>query len=445
MPPKTSPFQLEARALRRAEEFRRAKSTSVLAVLFTDIARSTELREQLGEGPYEKIRLQHDRLLEDIVSHDGGGVLLKSLGDGALAVFAEPSLAVERSLGMQKALRRHTHFAERIGIDLGQVSLETQGGLVKDAFGRHVNRAARIQALAEPQHVLVSFLVYDCAVGWLRGPGVQWANHGLVSLKGFAEKMWIHEPFNPRSTTPQFLGSQSGQGMRAQASRTRGAVVRTRGTRWSSPADNRSPADPPLPQEIFELRNGFGLDGQPGVADSPLGRSPAITAGKTRSPWFFPEIVWSADPQEHYFRAIRKTVETNASPVEILWMDDSQLPANWRSILESAGCRVSIVHTTREAQEALEARRYAIVISNIALEGDPTAGLDLLGWISRRGLAIPAAVFASVEDILRSGSSASDLGAIRCTPGGISLLDAVLSGLCASLGARVDLNKLSGL
>jgi class 3 adenylate cyclase len=44
---------LDENAVRTAEEYRRRKATSVLAVMFTDIAGSTELREQLGEVTYE--------------------------------------------------------------------------------------------------------------------------------------------------------------------------------------------------------------------------------------------------------------------------------------------------------------------------------------------------------------------------------------------------------
>ena len=56
-----------------------------------------------------------------------------------------------------------------------------------------MNRAARILDLADPGHVLTSFAVYDCAVGWLRGGDVVWHHHGAVELRGFTEPVSIHE------------------------------------------------------------------------------------------------------------------------------------------------------------------------------------------------------------------------------------------------------------
>src|SRR5262249_13754430 len=65
------------------------------------------------------------------------------------------------------------------------------------------NRAARIEGKAEPGHVLVSFTVYDCAVGWLRSPSIAWTHHGQVSLRGFADPVSLHEPFEAAVASPQ--------------------------------------------------------------------------------------------------------------------------------------------------------------------------------------------------------------------------------------------------
>jgi len=70
-------------------------------------------------------------------------------------------------------------------------------------FGRHVHRAARIQALAEPEHVLVSFPVYDCAVGWLRGSPIKWSSLGSAPLRGFSSPIGVVEAFNPEWIQPQ--------------------------------------------------------------------------------------------------------------------------------------------------------------------------------------------------------------------------------------------------
>jgi len=155
-------------AVKGAEQYRRRKTTSVLAIVFTDIANSTQLREDLGEIKYEELREDYDKKFTNIIRADDAGAVVKSTGDGALAVFSEPSVAVERCLQTQRELGTHPHFKLRIGIDMGQVSVKSEGGLVKDVFGRHVNRASRIEAITETGHILTSFHVYDCAFNWLK-------------------------------------------------------------------------------------------------------------------------------------------------------------------------------------------------------------------------------------------------------------------------------------
>src|SRR5205809_3797053 len=108
--------------VQRVEAYRRRKETAVLAIVFTDIVRSTNLREELGEVEYEQLREQHDEMVGDLVMVGDAGSVVKSTGDGFLAVFSEPSLSVERSLDIQGAFRDHLRFRLRIGVDMGQVS-----------------------------------------------------------------------------------------------------------------------------------------------------------------------------------------------------------------------------------------------------------------------------------------------------------------------------------
>jgi class 3 adenylate cyclase/CheY-like chemotaxis protein len=421
MLPETLTLTLDDNDIHRTEQYRRSRSISVLSVLFTDIARSTQLLEHFGEPEYNEIRIKHDHLLTDIASRDNGGFVVKSTGDGLLAVFSEPSIAVERALEIQSALRGHAYLKERIGIDLGQVSRETQGGLVKDVFGRHVNRAARIQSLAEPEHVLVSFVVYDCAVGWLKKPDIQWANHGLVSLKGFAEKTWIHEPFNPHTTSPQALqhSAQESSALSESPVTARTRAVRTRAGHSVHSPEAWKPGVGTVSEAVFRLPTEF--------------TTPARTRGAAKSSWFFPAIVWSTDPQEDYARAIRTASKTIGLPVEVLWMDDSPDPhPNWRRVLESAGCQVSVARTIPATQDKLSRKTYTALISNLVLERTPNAGLELLRWLLEIENPTPTIIFASMEDVLRCESEARQLGAFRCTFGGLSVLDAVLASAASA-------------
>jgi hypothetical protein len=80
---------------------------------------------------------------------------------------------------------------------MGQVVVE--GDVNLDVFGRHVNRAARVEALADGGQVLVTLPVYDSARGWLTHRSVTWNDHGEYWLKGIDEPTRIHEVRGPGS------------------------------------------------------------------------------------------------------------------------------------------------------------------------------------------------------------------------------------------------------
>jgi len=189
--------------IKKADEFRKRKATSVLAIVFTDIAGSTMLNEQLGEIEYQRLKEEYDNNFTDIIEGNDAGCVVKSTGDGALAVFSEPSTDVERCVEVQSELGNHNHFKLRTGIDMGQVSVKSEKGIVRDVFGGHVNRASRIEALSEPGHVLTSFTIYDCAYNWLKGTNIEWYNHGIASLKGFQDPISLHEAYDPSLYSPQ--------------------------------------------------------------------------------------------------------------------------------------------------------------------------------------------------------------------------------------------------
>lgn len=374
------PPRLSEDVIRVAEEYRRRKVTSVLAIMFTDIEGSTDLREELGELTYERYREEHDGLVRDLVASENAGVVVKSTGDGALAVFAEPSSAVVKGLEIQAALSSHRYFKLRVGIDMGQVSMTSQGGIVADVFGRQVNRAARIQSLTQPQHVLTSFHVYDCAVGWLAGTSIKWHNHGTAKLKGFSESVSVHEPYDPQRMNPQQL-ELSGQHITSG-----GEKIVQLGPAYSS----------------FRVR--------------PIDRVPG------------------ADPFDFYEKAISLTVarllQIAPSVPVILWVDD--FPDNnvrESEMLAASGCRVDLALSTSEAITRLSSRQYTLVISDMGRGDNPTAGLELLDWMRKQNLQLPTLLYCSSRAVSLYGGDATRRGALLCTFGLISLLDAILQVL----------------
>ena len=62
-------------------------------VLFTDIVDSTRQAAEVGDAAWRRLLEQHDELVREEVAKAGGRVV-KSLGDGVLAVFAGPARAI---------------------------------------------------------------------------------------------------------------------------------------------------------------------------------------------------------------------------------------------------------------------------------------------------------------------------------------------------------------
>ncbi len=194
---------LSAAEISKIEEFRKAKQTAVLAILFSDIVNSTFATEKLGEQTYARLRHIHDDLFKNIMCRDQAGIIIKEIGDSFLCVFAEPSTAVLRALEFQHAIHKNKDnltihgytLMVKIGIHVGQVAVENS--LALDIFGRHVNRASRIESLANGGQILTSLSIWENAVGWLKDnrneEKIGWISHGKVKLKGVEEKVDIFE------------------------------------------------------------------------------------------------------------------------------------------------------------------------------------------------------------------------------------------------------------
>ena len=200
-----APLQLADDEIASVESFRRLKDTAVLTIMFTDIVGFTELTDQKGERHSNEVRRLHDAVLEEAITEGDAGLVVKHIGDAIMAVFAEPSTAVERALRIHDGLQRLGRerpdiegLEVKIGLDMGQVTVEERVDV--DVFGRHVNRAARIQGLAGGGQVLMSYTVFDSARGWLTSPaseGHAWTSHGRYALKGVSAPVEVFEVTDP--------------------------------------------------------------------------------------------------------------------------------------------------------------------------------------------------------------------------------------------------------
>ncbi len=150
-------------------------SDRVLAtVLFTDIVGSTERAAELGDGAWRSLLERHDSLVcEEVERHRGRFV--KSLGDGALAIFDGPS----RAISSATAIRDRVHDLDleiRAGLHTGECELLPDD----DVGGLAVHIGSRVSGLAGPGEVLVSSTVRDLVVG----SGQRLTDRGEHELKG---------------------------------------------------------------------------------------------------------------------------------------------------------------------------------------------------------------------------------------------------------------------
>ncbi|MFH1230544.1 MAG: adenylate/guanylate cyclase domain-containing protein [Planctomycetota bacterium] len=192
--------------------FRKKKDTSVLTVMFTDIKGFTHMTEEKGDAYANKVRNIHDEILTKTIEEKEVGKVLKKIGDSVMAIFSEPSVAVEKALVIQERLRRlNKDFQEtdkikvRIGLNMGQVTVEDNVSM--DVFGQVVNRAARIKEMADGGHIYVSYTVFDSARTWLieskPGKYYEWKLHGQYFVKGVNEPLAIYEVFDKNSIKPK--------------------------------------------------------------------------------------------------------------------------------------------------------------------------------------------------------------------------------------------------
>ena len=202
---------LSLEEINEIDEFRKAKQTAVLAILFSDIENSTYASEKLGEQNYSKLRHIHEELFVRIMTRDNSGKIIKEMGDSFLCVFSEPTTAVLRAIEFQNAIysnRENLTIGDftikvKIGIHIGQVALENNFAL--DIFGRHVNRASRIQSIARGGQILSSQSIWENAVGWINTHdqnNIKWVSYGKVKLKGIQERIEIYSFYSTETGKP---------------------------------------------------------------------------------------------------------------------------------------------------------------------------------------------------------------------------------------------------
>ena len=212
-------------------------SIQTATVVFTDLVASTELRSAVGDERAEALRHQHDTLTIDAVVACQGRVV-KSLGDGFMAVFASASDAIHAADAIQRAFDRYNSKSDpdskmyvRVGVAVGDVSFEHD-----DYHGMPVVQAARLCNSCEAGEILAT-----AAVKWLAGSRVDntFIDLGPIELKGISQPTdcvrveWSRESSaSPTIPLQGFLDGGSGSALRGRSSELAALV-----SMWSAARD----------------------------------------------------------------------------------------------------------------------------------------------------------------------------------------------------------------
>jgi class 3 adenylate cyclase len=102
---------------------------ALATVLFTDIVGSTQQASRVGDRRWGELLDAHDRLARELVAQYQGR-LVKSTGDGILALFDRPGRAIRCASGLRDRLSG-AGIQVRAGVHTGEVQLrgEDVGGI----------------------------------------------------------------------------------------------------------------------------------------------------------------------------------------------------------------------------------------------------------------------------------------------------------------------------
>src|SRR3979490_2085695 len=141
---------------------RESSPRRLAAIIAGDISGYSRLMQIDEEGTHGRVkRIERELIEPSITEHHGR--LVKTTGDGFLAIFDSPVEAVRCGIGIQQNMvgrnasqPKHHWIEYRIGINLGDVIIEPT-----DVYGDGVNIASRLENIADPGQVYISGGIYE--------------------------------------------------------------------------------------------------------------------------------------------------------------------------------------------------------------------------------------------------------------------------------------------
>ena len=184
-----------------------------LTIMFCDLVGSTALSARLDPEDMREIIAAYHRAVAAIVA-EAGGFVARYMGDGILIYFGYPQAnehdaerAVRAGLGAIDAIRSldvsSVKLQARVGIATGMVvvgDLIGQGSAQEQSVvGETPNLAARLQALAEPETVVIAASTHR-----LVGNLFEYRALGAVDVKGIAAPVLAWQVLRPSAVASRF-------------------------------------------------------------------------------------------------------------------------------------------------------------------------------------------------------------------------------------------------
>lgn len=165
-------------------------------VLFADLRGSTALYETLGNAEATSVVTHTVTALSRAVPACGG-TLIKTLGDGLMAIFGNPVDGLQSAQQMHEALEGLVNRGREHGASAGLRGLRLQVALARgevvemggDCFGDAVNVAARLIDHASDNETLITVEVLDGLGADLKP---RFRSLGKMHLRGRAEPVQVH-------------------------------------------------------------------------------------------------------------------------------------------------------------------------------------------------------------------------------------------------------------
>jgi class 3 adenylate cyclase/predicted ATPase len=185
-----------------------------LTIMFCDLVGSTALSTQLDPEELREIINSYHRRCAEVIA-ESGGFIARYLGDGVLAYFGYPQahendaeLAVRAGLALVAAIPKldagkRPPLQVRVGIATGLVvvgDLVGEGGSQEQAVvGETPNLAARLQALSEPDTVVIA-----ANTRRLLGELFEYRSLGSMNIKGFSEPVEVWQVIGTSTVDSRF-------------------------------------------------------------------------------------------------------------------------------------------------------------------------------------------------------------------------------------------------